>query len=798
MGRKAFTYRRSVVCSSVEEVSEVLSTLDSRKVVAKANRPIIFMFTGQGSEYLDMGKQLYEQESVFRKELTRCFDISKQIMGVDLKDILYPEVDRTMAQDKLKQAQYAQPIIVAFEYALGKLLEEWGIQPQSMVGHGVGEYTAACLAGVLTLEDTLSLVALRGRLMQEMSDGKMDLEMMVAEFTDAIGKVKFNQPGIPYVSNLTGQYITVEECSDPEYWVRHLCETVEFAGGIGELVDGEEGVIVEAGPGRVLSTSVIQGGVARTVVNLVRHPNEDVPDHTYLLGKLGHLWQAGVKINWQGLHAGKERRRVSLPGYPFEVQHFPFDTSFLKAVASQLGRGGVSRGAVQPTSDRLKQHNAQVRWIVCSEDLAPQLMEQLKDAGQEVVTVSSGAAYEQVDEQTYTANPQSKENFEQLFKSLASNGLAEDVSKKTSIKSRPQTANQVEEILLKLWAETLGMKQITVDDDFFELGGDSLQGLVAISKIQQELGVTILLPDLFRTPTVKEMAKHIQSTVNNQSSKNLVKLKGGGEKNLFFIHPGSGEIHKFADFCSRSISNFNYWGINADRLASYAPENLTIEMVAGRYIEKIQQIQPHGPYFFAGWSAGGVIAFEMARQLEEMGEEVAFLGIIDSIAPTVERSKGQLFTTESELEVVRDHLPEPALLEELQKASDVSQFWGMLVNYLENDSVNQKLREKLFTGSFSRVIPDYELLGMKELIYYLNVIRTFDNALAEYRAVGKIQASIHLFKASQSDQVIIEQWKEFSDSMYSYEISGDHFSIFEMHEIDELVGSFDKVLDKYE
>ena len=191
VGRKAFEHRKMVVCSDsdLNEAIDSLSSSDPEKVrsfVSKGeNKPAAFMFPGQGSQYVNMGLGIYKTEPVFREEMDRCFEILTPIMGYDIKEILYPdEATRTPGHQErgvsigspgrgVNQTEITQPVIFSFEYALAKLLIKWGIKPYAMIGHSIGEYVAACLCGVLSLEDALKLVAVRGKLMQKVPTGSM-------------------------------------------------------------------------------------------------------------------------------------------------------------------------------------------------------------------------------------------------------------------------------------------------------------------------------------------------------------------------------------------------------------------------------------------------------------------------------------------------------------------------------------------------------------------------------------------------------------------------------------------------
>jgi amino acid adenylation domain-containing protein len=178
-GRKALNHRRIVICQSPEDAVEALESWDPERVIDgwadAGERPVAFLFSGQGTQYVDMGLGLYGTEEVFRAEVDRCAEILRPHLGFDLREVLYPTdgLDPDAAAERLQQTAVAQPALFVVEHALARLWMSWGVRPQAMLGHSIGEYTAACLAGVFTLEDALGLVAVRGRLMQSMPPGAM-------------------------------------------------------------------------------------------------------------------------------------------------------------------------------------------------------------------------------------------------------------------------------------------------------------------------------------------------------------------------------------------------------------------------------------------------------------------------------------------------------------------------------------------------------------------------------------------------------------------------------------------------
>lgn len=322
-GRKRFDYRRMVVCRDHSDAVSALKTLDPQRVLTffqePTKRDVVFMFPGQGSQYVDMGLELYRTESEFKKQIDRCSGLLMPRLGLDLRDILYPgKADVEETSHKLKQTYITQPALFTIEYALAKLWMSWGIHPTAFVGHSIGEYVAACLAGVFSLKDAVSLIAARGRLIQELPLGSMlavplseeeirpflgkevslavingpcfcvisgekeaiedfhkglsknnvgcrhlhtshafhskMMDPIVDAFTEKAKQVNFSAPQIPIVSTVTGKWITSDEIMNPGYWAKNIRQTVRFSDCIRELLKEPNRILLEVGPGQTLST----------------------------------------------------------------------------------------------------------------------------------------------------------------------------------------------------------------------------------------------------------------------------------------------------------------------------------------------------------------------------------------------------------------------------------------------------------------------------------------------------------------------------------------------------------------
>ena len=333
IGRRALPFRRRVVCRDRRAAIAALrapgdeSVRDQFCAAAAGKGPTpssVFLFAGIGAQYLGMGRGLYDSEPVFRRELDRCAEIARPLLDpsaeTDLRRVIFAAEDTPETQAAIRRTWAGMPALVAVQYALARLFMAWGIRPSAMIGHSLGEYTAACLAGVMSLEDTFILVAARGRLFETLPRGAMlsvglsadeaasrlpgeisiasinqpDLcvvsgpveavdvlerslvgegvecrrvfidvachSPMVAPILDEFGAIARSistaPPRVPLISNLTGTWMPSGEALDPGYWVEHLRSTVRFTEGLGEFTGDPSRIFLEVSPGRTLSTFV--------------------------------------------------------------------------------------------------------------------------------------------------------------------------------------------------------------------------------------------------------------------------------------------------------------------------------------------------------------------------------------------------------------------------------------------------------------------------------------------------------------------------------------------------------------
>jgi acyl transferase domain-containing protein/acyl carrier protein len=518
VGRRALPYRRMTVCPDVDSAIAALSTPRSNKVrtsqVKDEKISIIFMFPGLGAEYVNMGRGLYQTEPAFREEMDHCFEILNGILDYDAKEILYPGLmsDQSEQSDlsdlsdlsDINRTEITQPVIFAFEYSLARLLMAWGIKPQAMIGYSFGEYTAACLSGVFSLEDALKVIAARGKLIGKLPGGTMlsiplsredikpyltaeisiaidngpsciaagpagalaalqeemkklrcicvpmpnthaihspMMDPILREFETCLGKISLNKPQIPYISNVTANWITPGEATKPHYWAVHLRETVRFTEGIQRLLKEPHPLFIEIGPGRDLNSLLVrhqqeQHQTGPRAVNLIKPARDKTPDDYYFINKLGLLWTYGVKIHWNEFYNGEQRKRIPLPLYPFEGKRYWNDID--PAKVGETKAGGSLIGKKPDRADwfytqqwqrttlitRKEGTPAPGIWLLFIDDtpLGNQLVKRLEDENHRVAAVKPGKSFKEIKADEYTINPADPGEYDILFKRLAEAG----------------------------------------------------------------------------------------------------------------------------------------------------------------------------------------------------------------------------------------------------------------------------------------------------------------------------------------------------------------------------------------
>ncbi|MFD4628394.1 type I polyketide synthase [Streptomyces sp. NPDC058284] len=528
VGRRAFTHRMALVCRDRAEAVAALDGTGITPVTVGRSDPtgpapdVAFLFPGQGSQRLHMGRGLYETQPAYRAVVDECAELLAPELGEDLRAALFPDpgdadaVDR--ATRRLTETRLAQPALFTTQYALARLLGTWGVSPTALLGHSIGEFTAACLSGVVALPDALRVVALRGRLLQECPPGAMASVPLAADrvreladsvgdvsvaavngpeqtvvsgpvaavdeltrrltaeghrvtglrtshafhsaltasavepFTAALAGVPLHAPEVPYVSNVTGTWITAEQATDPAYWGRQLRDPVLFADGLRTLREVPGRTLLEVGAGNTLRALAGRGtgpGGAPVVATL--GTDQDAADAGPLLDAVAQLWVRGVPVDLGALGGEGPRRRVALPTYPFERQRYFVDVPTGPSAAPALSPSPSARTtspapAEAPHEPRLTRYER------------PELPT------------------------AYTA---------------------------------PRTA--LEETVAEVWQDVMGVTPVGAHDNFFDLGGHSLLAAQVVTRLQDLLPVTLTVTDLLsQAQTVAQTAEAVERRLHEK------------------------------------------------------------------------------------------------------------------------------------------------------------------------------------------------------------------------------------------------------------------------------------------
>jgi len=512
VGRRMFKHRRAVVCGTVPEAIDALQGGDTRRVFtgeATGNeRSVVFMFPGQGSQYVNMGLDLYREEPVFRSVVDDCATQLEPHLGFDLRSVLFPpDGPSEAASERLKQTAVTQSALFVIELAMARLWMSWGVVPAAMIGHSIGEYVAACVSGVLRVEDALRLVALRGRLMGEMQPGTMlavplpesELQPMLGDgvwlaavnapslcvvsgekaaidaFADRLRQqgvegrplhtshafhsgmmdaavqplveaakgLELGAPKIPYVSNVTGTWITESQVRDPQYWGRHMRGCVRFGDGVGSLLRSAERVWLELGPGSALSSLTRQQLKDRSAVSTLptmRQAQEQTSDVAVVIGALGRLWLGGSPIDWARFYADQRRYRIAVPTYPFERTHHWVQPergtrATMLRVLSQAPQIEFSDWFHVPTWKRgrpatpavASANDGEPRTCIVFADeggVGARMADTLRGLGYRTVIVEMGAGFARVSDDRYTVAPAERGDYTALMRDLSRQGAA--------------------------------------------------------------------------------------------------------------------------------------------------------------------------------------------------------------------------------------------------------------------------------------------------------------------------------------------------------------------------------------
>ncbi|MFM9432979.1 phthiocerol/phenolphthiocerol synthesis type-I polyketide synthase E [Janthinobacterium sp. CG_23.3] len=497
-GRKHFAHRAVALGRDHAEAALALAGDSTQYISGQvgAGQPALaFLFPGQGAQHVGMGSALYRSDSGVRATVDQCCLLLAGRLGLDLRTLMFPAAGQEeQAAARLEQTAFTQPALFVIEYAMAQMWIQLGVRPAAMLGHSIGEYVAACLAGVFSLEDALAIVAERGRLMQATAEGAMlavslpeaqlssyfdggcDLAAvnaadlcvlsgplaaieaaerklaangvgarrlhvtrafhsalvapMLARFEELLRGVALRAPQIPFISNLSGRWITAEEACSQAYWVAHVRGTVRFAAGLATLLEDPSRVLLEVGPGETLSGLARRHPLTegRPVLSTQCHPARRAHNGLQFSRCLAQLWVAGVELDAAALGI-VAARRVALPGYPFERQSYWVEAVAGPAPVAQAERGvadyllapvwkRAAPLAPRPGADTPPRGVALL--LADTHSLADGLADLLNARGRQVVRVERASSFERIDKHSYAVRPGASEDLEHVLRAVQS------------------------------------------------------------------------------------------------------------------------------------------------------------------------------------------------------------------------------------------------------------------------------------------------------------------------------------------------------------------------------------------
>ena len=616
-GREDFAYRRYAIGNSGNEIKESLSKNPIQYCEKNLNTNIVFMFPGQGTQYPKMAQELMKIP-YFETIVNLGAKLASKYLNCDFSSLLQEDNSR-----ELNETQYAQPALFIIEYALAKLLLHYGIQPNAFIGHSLGEYVAACLAGVFSFEDGVAIVCQRGLLMASAPNGAMlAIECSIEDFE----KLQKTSPDIELALHNSNQSCvasgTLQEIEALEEQLKNnsmSCQKLNVSHAFhSRLMEAIKDNFIE-----MLSNINFNTPNIPIISNLTGDwlSAKDAVDPNYWYQHL----RSAVKLK-NGLDTlAKDKNSFFIEVGPKRTLSY-----FLKSILN----------------DHPKHEHLITNTLSIANDLQ-QVFEVVGLAWSKSSNINWFNMHN--NENLYkTALPTYsfqkclywiKSNAQKYHFDSASISGVESVEEnhKAFTQSYIAPRDRIEQELFTIFSEGLGIKKIGIADNFFEIGGHSLSGIKIIEKINNKYNHSLNLNKLYSCPTIKDLAAYLNSTIIDKHEVDLsslipLKTHDNSKNNIFICHPISGIVSNLKDFSSLISENFSVYGLQDPSISKNKLLFDSIDSMAELYLTEILNRQPSGPYYLVGYSFGGSVVYEIAYKLKMMGKEIKFLCLIDSWA----------------------------------------------------------------------------------------------------------------------------------------------------------------------
>lgn len=686
--RESFPCRAYV---SGQTVNACVVALENRDFVIRESEnhfdsTIIFAFPGQGSQYVNMGLDLYKTEIVFRKAIDECIDIVYALQRNDFKQILFAELAQINLEvdGAINQTEYAQLAIFVTSYACAKLLETMDVKAKTYIGHSIGEYVAATLANVMTLKNAIKIVLERGRLMQSMPKGAM---------------LSIKAP-LSKVQSFLGDGVEVAAINAPDYIVVSGC--VLSIDALSIKLEEAGIAVVKLKTSHAFHSKMMEKAQQAFKEFLLAIPLNS-PTQVFISSVSG-TWITTEDATSADYWSQQLRQPVQ-----FSLGVQTVIREFNNPIFIEVGCGSAlstfitqHRGAQNRLPHVAQTLHAFNEYAMGKRNSRMQIIGRLWSVGVDVDFMKANTLVNsrhvrlptyQFDSKPYWIDRvEVLEEIESLESVIASYPILEE-----------EKVSQLEQEVSSLFYEILGVEHFSKYDNFFNLGGNSILATQLISRLNQYYLSNLNMADIFLYKSVNQLAERIFQVRNNyQVIVNLSITKGA--KNLFMIHPGSGGCEVYIDLAQQLSGCFSCYGVDSYNLYN---ENkiFNLKELAEYYLtymEKIMMDSEQDEYLLLGWSFGGHIALEMASILEKKGIIKIKIYLIDTMILSNNHAVSLLNKVDIE-SLVAEYVRDANLL-------------GYEKSYIEKVASNLRVESQLVTQNISSVLKHAEVVLFKAML----------------------------------------------------------------------------------